>query len=99
MPAKGRRRPPASGPGECRPDAYLSPQTIADRLGLAKVDRVLSWIHSGELVALNVSARPGRPTWRVAAADLDRFLAGRRTRPATPRARRRERYTDVIRFY
>jgi hypothetical protein len=99
MPVDSRRRPPTPGPGGCPPDAYLSPRAVADRLGLAKTDAVLAWIHTGELRAINVSAGPGRPTWRIAPEDLELFLAGRRTRPATPRARRRKKFADVIQFY
>lgn len=43
-------------------------------------EQVLGWIHSGELVASNVArVRNGkRPRWRIAEADLGRFLLSRR---------------------
>jgi excisionase family DNA binding protein len=79
---------------------HLTTRQVADRLGLADTDAVLAWIAAGQLAAVNVSAGPGRPTWRIAATDLDTFLAGRRAVP-TPAVRRsrRSRSADVIRFY
>lgn len=43
-------------------------------------EQVLAWIHAGELVAVNVAKTPNakRPTWRIAEADLGRFLIARR---------------------
>jgi excisionase family DNA binding protein len=79
---------------------YLTPRQVADRLGLARTDAILTWIASGHLHAVNVSTGPGRPTWRIASADLDSFLAARRSAPAqTARRSRRPKTPDVIRFF
>jgi hypothetical protein len=79
---------------------YLTVRQIADRLGLAKVDGILAAIHAGDLIASDVSASPGRPTWRIAAEDLDRWLASRRAVPAPKATRtRRRRLADVTRYF
>lgn len=70
---------------------YKSPPTIASELGVSP-DKVLGWIRAGELRAVDLaSRRGGRPRYRVAQADLDRFLLSRSAtpKPKTPRARRR----------
>jgi hypothetical protein len=90
------RRPAAGAAGsdasaEAAPRAYLTPRAVADRLGLSKTDAVLSWIASGQLVAVNVIAGSGRLTWRIGADDLAAFLANRRARPEPPITRRRTR--------
>ncbi len=58
---------------------YYSPQTAAEVLGCDD-EQVLAWIHAGELVAVNVakSLQGKRPRWRIAEADLARFLMARR---------------------
>jgi excisionase family DNA binding protein len=76
----------------------LTVRQVADRLGYAKTDVVLRLIHSGRLPASNISSGR-RPTWRIAAADLDAFMAAGRTRPAPARRTRRARRDDVIKFY
>jgi hypothetical protein len=72
-----------------QPEAvYLDLGTIAARLGLGSTDVISGWIRAGELIASNVGTNPdGRPTWRVAEADLNEFLAARR---AKPKARRKK---------
>ena len=51
----------------------LTPPQVARRLGV-NPDKVLRWIRSGELSAVNVTTKPGgRPKYRIAAADLDTF--------------------------
>lgn len=46
------------------------------------VETVLAWIHSGELVAVDIckSKNRKRPTWRLSDAELGRFLITRRNR-------------------
>lgn len=67
---------------------YYTPDQAAEVLGVDG-EKVLGWIHSGELAASNVGSRPdgGKPRWRIAEADLGRFLIARRhpaaSRPAT----------------
>ena len=55
----------------------LTPPQVARRLGV-NPDKVLSWIRSGELPAVNVTTKPGgRPKYRIAPADLDTFRTRR----------------------
>ena len=67
---------------------YLSREVAEDR-GV-KVDTVLSWIHTGDLRAVDCSCRPGgRPRWRISDAALAEFDAKRSSVSKTnPRAGR-----------
>lgn len=79
----------------------LSTAQIAQRLGIG-VDKVLRWVRSGELVAVNVATRAtGRPRYMIAPEDLERFLESRRVRPnePRPRQRRRNQRSGVIEFF
>jgi excisionase family DNA binding protein len=79
---------------------YLTPPEIAKRLRV-NVDKVLTWIRSGELRAINVATRRGcRPRYRVAVVDLESFLRSRAVVPPQPVTRRRSKpANDVIEFY
>ncbi|QDT54278.1 Helix-turn-helix domain protein [Caulifigura coniformis] len=65
--------------------------TIAEVAAKMCVDEwtVRQWLKSGELRAVNVSARPNsrRPRMRILPDDLERFIAARSTipKPATKR--------------
>jgi excisionase family DNA binding protein len=67
-----------------------------------KYETALAWIHTGEIRAIDVTARRGqRPRWRIMEDDLQAFLA-RRAAPACPRiTRSRKKRVDsgVIEFY
>lgn len=82
---------------------YYTPDQAADVLGVDG-EKILAWIHSGELAASNVGSRPdgGKPRWRIAEADLGRFLLARRhpaaSRP-TPQPRRRKQAARVVEFF
>jgi hypothetical protein len=56
--------------------AYLTPPEIGRRLRVTP-ERVIGWIKSGQLRACNVGDGAIRPRWRIAAADLETFLAAR----------------------
>lgn len=58
---------------------YYTPQQACEILGTDD-EQVLSWIHSGELAAVNVakSLQGNRPRWRIAEVDLAKFLMARR---------------------
>jgi predicted site-specific integrase-resolvase len=74
---------------------YYDPTTASNVLGV-DVEQVLRWIHSGELPAFNVakSVDAKRPTWRIAEADLAKFLMARRSQPAAqPVAKQAKRPT------
>jgi excisionase family DNA binding protein len=70
-------------------DTYLTPADVAARLNITKVETVYAWIHSGALKAVNVSTGL-RPTWRIAAGELDAFVERRQAVPAV-RAERQPR--------
>jgi excisionase family DNA binding protein len=59
---------------------YYDSQQAAETLGV-DTEQVLRWIHSGELPAFNVAKTldAKRPRWRIAEADLAKFLMGRRS--------------------
>ena len=65
---------------------YFTRAQAAELLG-ADEDKVTQWIHSGELVAINVATSPTskRPRWRIAESDLGRFVMSRR-HPASVQA-------------
>jgi len=81
-------------------DEWLSIQQIADWLTVSR-DTVERWVNTGQLRAVDVSARPGRgrPSWRVNRESLDSFLATRanREQPTGKTSRRRKR-SNVIEF-
>lgn len=52
---------------------HLTPRLICEQLGIG-IEPVLSWIHSGQLKAANVSNSTTRPRWRIAKTDLADFL-------------------------
>jgi len=70
----------------------LTPPQVAKRLGV-NPDKVLSWIRSGELSAVNVTIKPGgRPKYRIASADLESFKNRR-----TPQQRMKQRPRRAVR--
>jgi excisionase family DNA binding protein len=81
---------------------FLKPTEIAKRLGCA-VEMVLHAIHSGRLPAMNVGRGDKRPTWRIHAADFDRWreanTTGQRQSPKPiPQPKKRSAGSD-IKFY
>ena len=76
---------------------YLSPPMIAKNYGV-KPAKVLAWIASGELIAIDVAERRGgRPRWRVSPESLEAFQRRRSSRPA-PAVTRRRRERDIPRY-
>jgi len=62
----------------------MSPREIARRWGISP-DKILAWIHSGELRAIDVATRRGgRPRYLVDVEELAAFEA-RRAATASPR--------------
>lgn len=79
--------------------SYLTPPQVAARYG-CKPDKVLSWIRSGQLRAINLAERPdGRPRFKVAEADLLVFEQRRAATGPAPRSPRRKRDPAVIEFF
>ncbi len=82
--------------------AYYTVPRAAELLG-TDTDKVLNWIHSGELEAVNIATnRNGkRPRWRVAESALGKFLLARRhpastQAPSTPRRRKAANVTEFF---
>lgn len=77
---------------------YLTPPAVAKRLGVDH-HRVLAWIRSGKLRAVNLGDGPIRPRYRIDPGDLGDFLAGRAVVPPAKAERRRRNDPNIIRFY
>ncbi len=83
------------------PRKATTPPKYAEELGV-NADKVLAWIRSGELCAIDVSAkRGGRPRWRITPEAITEFEARRSAMvPAKTTTRRRRRTSpDVIEFF
>lgn len=81
-------------------EMFFTPPQAAKLLGVDS-DKVLAWIHAGELNASNCATSPTgeRPRWRIAEDDLARFLFRRRPAAATaPRKRRQAASTPTTYF-
>ena len=80
----------------------LTPPEVARRLGVS-ADKVLVWVHSGELRAVNLATKPhGRPRFAIDEADLDAFEEQRRVRAPAPVSRRRRKQrkeASIIEFF
>ncbi len=80
-------------------NATLTPPQLAKDYGV-NPDKVLAWIHSGELRAVNVAAKPnGRPRWRIKAEDLEAFELRRSAVPTKTTRRRRRASPGIIEFF
>lgn len=82
--------------------AWLTPPQLARARGV-KAAKVLTWIASGELEAVNhAGSAAGRPRWRISAEALQAFDRARSNRAAAPLsapARRRAEAKGVIQFF
>ncbi len=82
---------------------YTPPQIARDRS--LRIGKVVAWIRSGELVAVNCAEQAGqRPRWRISTEALEAFDRGRSNRVMgpPPAARPRKRAgaaTDVVEFF
>jgi len=80
------------------PAVMLSVPEVAHRL-CVKADLVRAWIGRGELVGVNVADRArGRPRWRIAREELERFIRARQSVPA-PKIGRRSHQEDEQVFF
>lgn len=77
---------------------YMTPPAVAHQLRV-KADRVIGWIRSGQLHAVNVGDGAIRPRWRISPAALDTFLAGRAAAPPITRTARRRKDPGVTEFF
>jgi len=74
----------------------MSPPKVAKMFGV-KPDKVLYWIHSGQLEAVNIAKDEGnRPQYAVTPAGLDTFTRRRSTRPPTKMRRQRPRPSGKV---
>lgn len=84
--------------------SWLTPPQIARDRGI-KTSKVLCWIRSGELLAVNLAeGRLGRPRWKVSVEALSAFDLARSSRaaiqPTQKRSRPRRRADpEVIEFF
>jgi len=78
----------------------LTPPQIAAQYGI-NADKVIRWIATGELRAINVATLPdGRPRWMVDVDDLAAFEQRRSAVPQAPKPTRRKRQAvGAIEFY
>lgn len=67
---------------------YQSPPEIAKELRVS-CDRVLHWIKTGKLKAVNLSEGHERPRWKIHPDDKAAFLAGRTNHTTGKQARER----------
>jgi hypothetical protein len=77
----------------------FTPPEVARRFGVA-VDKILAWIRSGELRAIDASTRrAARPRYLVDVEDLEAFERSRQVTPPAPRAKRRRRVAAVREYF
>ncbi|MCA9188598.1 MAG: helix-turn-helix domain-containing protein [Pirellulaceae bacterium] len=82
-------------------EGMLTPPEVA-RVFKVKPHKVLAWIQSGELRAINVATKiGGRPRYRIAVEDLRAFAAGRAAgpQPTVRRSPRRARGNDFEKYF
>ena len=76
----------------------FSPPRAARRYGVAH-EKILAWIKSGELRAINVATRPtGRPRYLIDEADLLAFEAKRSNSPTPAKKRRSRKQSEVPQY-
>jgi len=78
----------------------LSPPAVGKIYGVSP-ERVIGWIRTGELVAIDVSSKPGvgRPRYRIDVLDLAAFDAARQVVSVVKPTRRRRKDDTVIQFF
>jgi excisionase family DNA binding protein len=79
----------------------LTPPEVARLWGVSH-DKVLAWIRSGELRAIDVATkRDGRPQYRIDIEELNAFEQRRMVRPSSPPRRDTNQDKDdgIIEFF
>lgn len=81
----------------------ISPPALAKRWGISP-DKVLAFIRSGELRAVDLStvAGTGRPRWKIDEKDIEAFEENRAAKPEpepAPPRRHRRRMTPVKDYF
>ena len=64
-------------------ETYLTPSALAKRWGVSP-NKILAWIHAGQLRAVNFATRQDgvRPRYRIAPDAMREFNERRETKPA-----------------
>ncbi|MCA8995034.1 MAG: helix-turn-helix domain-containing protein [Planctomycetaceae bacterium] len=77
-----------------------TPPELAQEWGVSP-DKILDWIRSGELPAMNLAAtQNGRPRYRIDQDGIDTFKRRRANHSPTPKqTRKRKPPADVIEFF
>lgn len=72
----------------------FTPKEVSTHLRV-RVQAVLKWISTGELLAYNVGTRRdgGRPRWRIPQPALEAFERSRSTQPKAPAPPKRRKAT------
>jgi hypothetical protein len=79
--------------------SFITPPAVAKLYGV-DAHKVLSWIRTGELKAMNVGDGTQRPRYRISPADLAAFEAARSAGPQPKVSRvRRHKNPNVIEFF
>ena len=77
----------------------LTPPQVARRYGV-KAERVIGWIRSGELRAINLSSKGSRrPRFRIDPEDLRVFELKRSVTPAKKASRPRRKQAGVAEYF
>jgi hypothetical protein len=77
----------------------LTPPQLARLLGIDS-SKVLAWIRSGQIDAINIATRPdGRPRWVITPDAYATFRNRRSSRPVPPPTRRRRKDPAVIQYF
>jgi len=75
---------------------FYTPAEIAERYGV-KDSKILAWISSGELLAINTATRAkGRPRWRISSSSLQAFEELRASKTAVNRKGRRRKSSRQV---
>lgn len=78
----------------------LTPPQLAKQWGISP-DKILAFIRSGELSAIDISSRRGspRPRYLIDRRDIEAFELARAVIPPAPKIRRRRRRDPAITEY
>lgn len=76
-----------------------SPRQVAAYLGIG-LDKVLAWIHSGKIRAVDVGGVPGKPRFKITPEALEAFLESRKVvATVAPKKRRTPRPAGWVERY
>ncbi len=77
----------------------FTPPELAKLMGIQSM-KIIGWIRSGELRAINLATkRGGRSRWRIKAADWAAFEEARTAKPPTRPMRRPRRSNPPVKNY